>query len=268
MADVKISGLPSSTTPLAGTEVLPIVQSGATKKVAVSDLTAGRNVSVSRVIATAGLGTPSSNAQFGWVASQGAVIAGIGTSYDVLLQNKTNQSVLGVVTGTRNVEMTAGNLLFSSGKGIDFSATAGTGTSELFDDYEEGTWTPVLTFATAGDLSVTYSSQIGTYVKIGRAVILTCRLVASAFTHTTASGALRVTGIPFSGASRHWSAILFNGINKENYTTVSVNCDTGSSVLTFSASGMGQGQSSVAVADVPTGGTPFIQFTLCYETDS
>jgi hypothetical protein len=37
MADKKISALPASTTPLAGTEVLPIVQSGATVKVAVSD---------------------------------------------------------------------------------------------------------------------------------------------------------------------------------------------------------------------------------------
>jgi hypothetical protein len=44
MADVKISGLPASTTPLAGTEVLPLVQSGVTKKVAVSNLT-GTNVS-------------------------------------------------------------------------------------------------------------------------------------------------------------------------------------------------------------------------------
>jgi hypothetical protein len=49
MADKKISALTASSTPLAGTEVLPIVQSGATVKVAVSDLTAGR------AVATAGL---------------------------------------------------------------------------------------------------------------------------------------------------------------------------------------------------------------------
>ena len=46
MANTKISALTSSTTPLAGTEVLPIVQSSATVKVAVSDLTAGRAVSM------------------------------------------------------------------------------------------------------------------------------------------------------------------------------------------------------------------------------
>jgi hypothetical protein len=36
--------LPAATTPVAGTEVLPIVQSGATKKVAISDLTSGRPI--------------------------------------------------------------------------------------------------------------------------------------------------------------------------------------------------------------------------------
>jgi len=46
MADTKISALPASTTPLAGTEVLPIVQSSATKQVSVANLTVGRSVSV------------------------------------------------------------------------------------------------------------------------------------------------------------------------------------------------------------------------------
>jgi len=44
MADTKISALPASTTPLAGTETLPIVQSGVTKKGSVANLTAGRAV--------------------------------------------------------------------------------------------------------------------------------------------------------------------------------------------------------------------------------
>ena len=43
MADTKISALPASTTPLAGTEVLPIVQSSSTKQVSVANLTAGRS---------------------------------------------------------------------------------------------------------------------------------------------------------------------------------------------------------------------------------
>ena len=56
MADLKISALTAATTPLAGTEVLPIVQGGVTTKVSVSDLTAGRAVtatSVNKVAITA-----------------------------------------------------------------------------------------------------------------------------------------------------------------------------------------------------------------------
>jgi hypothetical protein len=54
MADSKISALPASTTPLAGTEVLPIVQGGATKQVSVANLTAGRAISATELTLTTG----------------------------------------------------------------------------------------------------------------------------------------------------------------------------------------------------------------------
>ena len=53
------------------------------------------------------------------------------------------------------------NLAFANGKGIDFSATPGTGTSELLNDYEEGTWSPVLTPAT-GSITPTAAFTGGT----------------------------------------------------------------------------------------------------------
>lgn len=52
MANTKISALPASTTPLAGTEVLPIVQSTATKQVSVANLTAGRAVATGALSVT------------------------------------------------------------------------------------------------------------------------------------------------------------------------------------------------------------------------
>jgi hypothetical protein len=52
MADLKISQLPAATTPLAGSEVLPIVQSGTTKQVTIDNLTAGKAMSASTVAAT------------------------------------------------------------------------------------------------------------------------------------------------------------------------------------------------------------------------
>lgn len=49
MADVKISALPAATTPLAGTELVPIVQSGVTSRVSIDNVTAGRTVAASTV---------------------------------------------------------------------------------------------------------------------------------------------------------------------------------------------------------------------------
>ena len=44
MADTKISALPAASTPLTGSEVVPLNQSGVTSNVTVANLTAGRNV--------------------------------------------------------------------------------------------------------------------------------------------------------------------------------------------------------------------------------
>jgi len=52
MANSKISALTSATTPLAGTETLPVVQSSTTKQVSVANLTAGRAVSAASLALT------------------------------------------------------------------------------------------------------------------------------------------------------------------------------------------------------------------------
>jgi hypothetical protein len=82
---------------------------------------------------------------------------------------------------------------------IRFPATqnASAGANDL-DDYEEGSWTPNLSFDTPGNLSIVTSSTVGTYVKIGKVVIVTFQLFTTTFTHTTASGNLRITGLPFT----------------------------------------------------------------------
>jgi hypothetical protein len=142
MADTKISALPASTTPLAGTEVLPIVQSSTTRQVSVANLTAGRAISATQLT------------------------------------------------------LTTGNLIVASGQGIDFSATssgAGTMTSELLNDYEEGTWTPVVG---SGIDSPTYAAQTGRYTKIGRMVYVQCYLSVDGGTRN--GGGLTVGGLPFT----------------------------------------------------------------------
>jgi hypothetical protein len=81
-----------------------------------------------------------------------------------------------VLDSSGNATVSNGNLVIgTSGKGIDFSATSGTGTSELFDDYEEGTWTPAGFNAGSTGIVVGASpSYSGVYTKAGRFV--NCRI--------------------------------------------------------------------------------------------
>jgi hypothetical protein len=77
MADLKISQLTGATTPLAGTEVVPLVQSGTTKKVSVANLTAGRDVGVKSVqLGTVDNGVIGSG---GWFTQTTASVAAGGT---------------------------------------------------------------------------------------------------------------------------------------------------------------------------------------------
>ena len=97
MADVKISALPASTTPLAGTEVLPIVQSGSTVQVSVANLTAGRAVSALSLTSTTTLGvtgtsTLSGNAIVSVTDNTNAAlrITQLGTGDALLVEDSTN----------------------------------------------------------------------------------------------------------------------------------------------------------------------------------
>jgi len=63
MANTKISALTSAATPVAGTEVLPIVQSSSTKQVSIANLTAGRSVSAADYVMSTGNLVPSTAAK-------------------------------------------------------------------------------------------------------------------------------------------------------------------------------------------------------------
>jgi hypothetical protein len=187
MADVKISGLPASTVPLAGTEVLPIVQGGATKQVANNDL---RPKQVQ------------SNATSGilQVAGPGAAATRVMTTPDA---NFTVARIDAAQSFAGNQTLTDGNLIVgTSGKGVDFSATPGTGTSELLADYEEGTWTPLMSANGAGSDVWTSSTALGKYTKIGRLVSIECIYTYTAKQSATGSYAW-MTGLPFTPSSNN-----------------------------------------------------------------
>jgi len=94
------------------------------------------------------------------------------------------------------------NIVFVNGQGIDFSATSdATGmTSELLDDYEEGTFTPTL-LGSSGNPTVTYNTTNthGSYVKVGNLVSFTLEVRTES--RTGGSGNIEIGGLPFNAAS-------------------------------------------------------------------
>ena len=112
---------------------------------------------------------------------------------------------LDVVGG--DIRIDNGNLIVgTSGKGIDFSITSHPAgmTSELLADYEEGTWTPVLVFG-SGSTGITYSTQQGTYTKVGRTV--TIRFEISLSSKGSSTGEASITGLPFAAANLNSMAV-------------------------------------------------------------
>jgi hypothetical protein len=104
-----------------------------------------------------------------------------------------------------NVNISTGNVVMTtSGKGIDFSATAsgsGTMTSELLNDYEEGTWTPVLATDNVTFTSVGYTIQVGKYTKVGNLVTVTGTIQTNSVVIGSAAGNVWITGLPFTQPS-------------------------------------------------------------------
>jgi hypothetical protein len=177
MSDKKISQLTAAATPLTGAEVLPLVQSGVTVKVANNDL---RPKQIQ------------SNATSGVLQVTGPAAAAI----RVMTTPDANFSAARIDAAqsfTGDQTLSTGNLVIgTAGKGIDFSADANaTGmTSELLNDYEEGTWTPAWTNATVGD-----GTSTGRYTKIGRMVYVEVDFLLGS-TSTIGSNA-EINNLPF-----------------------------------------------------------------------
>jgi len=78
---------------------------------------------------------------------------------------------------------------------IKFPATqVASANANTLDDYEEGTWTPVVFGRTSAGTG-TYTRQVGTYTKIGNSVRVFCNIVWTAHTGT---GDLAISGMPFT----------------------------------------------------------------------
>jgi hypothetical protein len=144
----------------------------------------------------------------------------------------------------------------ANGIGITFPATqSASSDANTLDDYEEGTWTPVV----GG--TATYTAQNGTYTKIGRFVslnaILTINLIGT-------GSQTRISGLPFAVAINGQGGIGYFGSIATSLVFIQPYCDTNSSssvnfrTLTAGATSMGD-------ANIFQNGTR-IDFTVTYFT--
>ena len=126
-----------------------------------------------------------------------------------------------VFTAGGDIDMTAGgSILMKDGKGIDFSATAGTGTSELLDDYEEGVWTPLISQDGDGAVPFTSVTQSGAYTKVGNLVTVTCLYEYSGI-GSVGNNFAYMGGLPFTAANNSIYGYGFSFFEQSAYDTKS-----------------------------------------------
>jgi len=126
----------------------------------------------------------------------------------------------GSATIANGLTLTDGDLVVANTHGINFAATgdgAGTDTSETLHDYEEGTFTPLLSNAKPSGGSVTFSSQIGVYTKIGNVVSFSLSVLANGSTIESSSNEVLVVGLPYD----------VKNISSQHFPPASLFCDSG-----------------------------------------
>jgi len=160
------------------------------------------------------------------------------------------------ITFVGDVTLSTGNLVIgTAGKGIDFSAdpSAAGMTSELFADYEEGTYTPVITASVSNPTPV-YTVQSGSYTKKGREVTATFQVQYSSI--SGGSGDVRFS-LPFAGGASEAKGgpIYLFGVNAP-LGCYSVSLDqvtSGTAYISLTFSVDSAAFVSATIADLPVG---------------
>jgi hypothetical protein len=170
-----------------------------------------------------------------------------------------NVTIDGTLSGVSSLAL-SGNLVLADGQGIDFSATSGTGTSELFDDYEEGAWTPVLSSTGTAPTVDSYSSQSGRYTKIGNTVIARCSIRATL--SSAGTGDPKVTGLPFANLGG------YSGVTAGLQTLLQLSSATYDRTIFPQGATFGGGSTELRFYKMSyvTGSNNYLEFTVIYDT--
>ena len=189
--------------------------------------------------------SPTDNDNTDWPDAAGDVVLELKKDKDVVVKN--------------------GNLNFgTSGNGISFAATSDASgrTSELLDDYEEGTWTP--TVLSAGSIG---SPQYNcTYTKIGRLVTINADI--HALTDTTSSSNIQIGGIPYVAASNaggEWCTVCMGERYNSSLIVAYLQNDSGWKIKFRTGVGSNNYAAMTHAAINDNGTDNNLRFTLTYE---
>jgi hypothetical protein len=155
-----------------------------------------------------------------------------------------------------------GNLVIgTSGKGIDFSANAGTAAtgattaSELLSFYEEGTWTPNLwDISNSSSEGQTYEEQSGRFSRIGRIVFFEFRLRISSVGTLTTNQQAKIGPLPYQPSTSGAGAVSFSYLSGISISTDRVIGDannSGSAIFLYRYTG--STLDNMLISDVATG---------------
>lgn len=122
-------------------------------------------------------------------------------------------------------------------------------------------FSPTLTFATIGNLSVSYAVNTCRFKRLGNLVYFDLVIQTSSFTYTTSSGAFQITlgsGMPYTPSANAECSLSLSGWTKANYTVLNGQVGTDKNILVI-ATGSGQSSNTLIAADVPSGGTVIVR---------
>lgn len=131
------------------------------------------------------------------VLGQAWLIVNTSTQYALTVQSSGGNSIISIPAGYAAMVVC---VLTSGTTAASWYAALQAPTAPTFS-ITSGGWTPTLTAQTPGTLSVSYSTQSGSYIRISNSgtnfCIMNCRLTCTP-TWGTASGEVRITGLPFT----------------------------------------------------------------------
>jgi len=173
--------------------------------------------------------------------------------------NSSTQTAAGATLATPSFTSTigvGGTAAANTGAGVSFPATqSASSDANTLDDYEEGTWTPTLT-ASSSNPTVSYSTQTGSYTKVGNMVTLFGRLQTSAV--SGGSGTALIGGLPFAVNStgyRNGGAVGYvsNVTLSSGNTQFGLSADVGASNIRFVQSASGTGANVILIGGINAG---------------